>query len=179
MVSGDTAADKSVSGYVTAEQIALSVTPTGTSYVWALAKPSGATSRSDLSANDEASCVFTPDVAGNWTVSLTVDSTTTYVIRIAVTAVAVSFVYEALRFTPKLNSTVPTPTIGAAVFFSDDSDLLSRKSPAGVVRSLEPRAFTPSGTADTTGVTGEWGYDSDYVYVKTAGGWKRAALASF
>lgn len=179
MVSGDSAADKSVAGYVVNESIALSVTPTGTTYVWTMSKPSGATSRSDLTDDTAATCSFTPDTSGVWLVSLVVDSTTTYVIRIAATATAVSFTYEALRFTPKLNSTVPTPSVGAAVFQSSDSGLLSRKSTAGVTRSLEPRAFTPTSTADTTGVEGEVAYDASYFYVKTSGGWKRSALASF
>lgn len=40
-------------------------------------------------------------------------------------------------------------------------------------------SFTPSSTADSSGTTGDVTYDNSFVYVKTAGGWKRAALASF
>lgn len=179
MVSGDTAADNTSSGYVTNEQISLSVTPTGSAYVWALSKPEGATSRSDLSDTDAATCTFTPDVGGDWVVSLVVDSVTTYVLRASVTTSAVAYSYDAMRFPPRLNSTVPTPATGVSVFMSDDSDLLSFKTTAGTVRAIEPRVFTPTDTNDATGVTGDTARDSDYFYVKTAAGWKRAALSTF
>lgn len=179
MVSGDTSADNAVAGYVVREAIALSVTPSGTTYQWSLSKPAGATSRSDLTDDDAATCSFVPDTAGEWLLSLLVDGATTYVLRVSVTAVAVSFTYEAMRFSPKLASAVPTPSTGSAISHDATSGLLSRKSTAGVTRSLEPRAFTPTDTNDATGVTGEWGFDSSYVYVKTAAGWKRAALSTF
>lgn len=179
MVSGDTSADNAFAGYVVREAIALSVTPSGTTYQWSLSKPAGATSRSDLTSDDEATSSFTPDTAGDWLVALIVDGATTYVLRVSVTAVAVSFTYEALRFSPKTAASVPTPSVGSATFHESASGLLSRKNAAGVTRSLEPRAFTPTGTADPTGVEGEWAYDSSYFYAKTAAGWKRAALSSF
>ena len=179
MVSGDTSPDNAVAGYVVREAVALSVTPSGTTYQWSLSKPEGATSRSDLTSDDESTSSFTPDTAGDWLVALLVDGTTTYTIIVSVTAVAVSFTYEALRFSPKLAASVPTPSVGSATFHDATSGLLSRKSTAGVTRSLEPRAFTPTSTADTTGAEGEWAYDASYFYVKTSGGWKRSALASF
>src|SRR3990167_2773526 len=84
MTSGDTAADNTHTGYLVAEQVTLATYPTGASYSWGLAKPSGATVRSDLSATTGAGPVFTPDVAGYWTITCTVASTTAYVLRIAV-----------------------------------------------------------------------------------------------
>jgi len=38
---------------------------------------------------------------------------------------------------------------------------------------------TPTGTADSSGTTGDLGWDASYIYVKTGAGWKRAALSSF
>jgi hypothetical protein len=39
--------------------------------------------------------------------------------------------------------------------------------------------YTPSATADANGSTGQITWDADYIYVKTAAGWKRSALATF
>ena len=179
MVSGDTSADNTSSGYVADEQISLSATPTGTTYQWAMAKPAGASASSDLSADDEATCTFTPDVAGDWLVSVIVDSTTTYVIRCSVTATATGYVIEAMRFPPKLASAVSAPATGGATFYDSTTGLLSIKRSTGTVRTLELKAYTPIATGDAAGATGDTAYDSDYIYVKTAAGWKRAALGSF
>lgn len=40
-------------------------------------------------------------------------------------------------------------------------------------------AFTPVGTADSNGNTGDIAWDDDYVYVKTSVGWKRSALGTW
>jgi hypothetical protein len=40
-------------------------------------------------------------------------------------------------------------------------------------------SYTPSGTADANGAVGDVAWDGNYVYVKTVGGWKRAALTTF
>ena len=40
-------------------------------------------------------------------------------------------------------------------------------------------SYTPSGTADTNGETGDMAWDDDYVYIKTSTGWKRAVLTTF
>lgn len=40
-------------------------------------------------------------------------------------------------------------------------------------------SYTPSSSADSNGNTGDIAWDSDYLYIKTAGGWKRAALSAF
>jgi hypothetical protein len=39
--------------------------------------------------------------------------------------------------------------------------------------------FTPTGTADPMGAVGDIAWDENYTYVKTAAGWKRAALTTF
>jgi len=40
-------------------------------------------------------------------------------------------------------------------------------------------SYTPTGTGDTNGNTGDLAWDANYIYVKTAAGWKRAALSTF
>jgi hypothetical protein len=40
-------------------------------------------------------------------------------------------------------------------------------------------SYTPSSSADANGATGDMAWDADHVYVKTAAGWKRAALTTF
>jgi hypothetical protein len=39
--------------------------------------------------------------------------------------------------------------------------------------------YTPTGTADANGSAGDIAWDENYVYIKTSGGWKRAALSTF
>lgn len=131
MVSGDTSADNTAEGYVTNEQITFSVTPTGAAYVWGLAKPSGSTARASLSADDTATVTLTPDVAGYYVVTCTVDSTTTYVLRISVTQVAQTTSLEAIRFSPKLPAAVPTPALGGALFWNTTANQLFVKDAAG------------------------------------------------
>lgn len=38
---------------------------------------------------------------------------------------------------------------------------------------------TPSGSADAQGLVGDIAWDSNFIYVKTSGGWKRSALSTF
>lgn len=40
-------------------------------------------------------------------------------------------------------------------------------------------SYTPTGTADSNGEVGDMAWDDDYVYIKTANGWKRATLSTF
>jgi len=39
--------------------------------------------------------------------------------------------------------------------------------------------YTPTGSADALGATGDIAWDANYIYIKTAAGWKRAALSTF
>lgn len=39
--------------------------------------------------------------------------------------------------------------------------------------------YTPTSTNDTKGDTGNFAFDSNYLYVKTSVGWKRSALSTF
>lgn len=40
-------------------------------------------------------------------------------------------------------------------------------------------SYTPGSTADANGQVGDVAWDADYIYLKTAAGWKRCALANF
>ena len=41
------------------------------------------------------------------------------------------------------------------------------------------QSYTPTGTADANGATGDMAWDADYIYIKTGAGWKRSALSTF
>lgn len=40
-------------------------------------------------------------------------------------------------------------------------------------------SYTPTSSADAIGSTGDFSWDSNYIYIKTASGWKRSALSTF
>lgn len=137
MLSGDTATNNARAGYVVGERITLSTFPTGTTYAWGMSKPGGSSSRSDLSDATVASPVFVPDYAGTWTITCIVDNTT-YVLRLTATAVAITSVANAHRFSPVPNNSVPSPATGLTLFCSSDAaDQLRAKNTSGAVRSLD------------------------------------------
>jgi hypothetical protein len=39
--------------------------------------------------------------------------------------------------------------------------------------------LTPASTSDSTGFTTQIAFDTNYIYVKTSAGWKRATLNTF
>jgi len=39
--------------------------------------------------------------------------------------------------------------------------------------------FTPTGTTDGAGNTGDLAWDDSYIYIKTSGGWARSGLATW
>jgi hypothetical protein len=137
MGSGDSAADKSVSGYITNEAITLTTSPAGSTYAWALGKPSGSTARANLSAATGASVSFTPDIAGYYNVACTVDSVTTYLLRVSITQVAQTTSYEAIRFSPKSDASVPTPALGSVMYFSTTQNALAVKLADGSVHTVD------------------------------------------
>lgn len=157
MTSGDTAVDNTRAGYIAGEQITLSVTPSSTTYQWGFSKPSGATNRSDLSDDTIASPVFVPDVAGTWLVTCVVDGGTTYILRMTVTAVAITSVANAHRFSPVTNNSVPAPAAGLTLFCSSDASNEFRvKNASGTILSLDAASsrtgtfVLSSGTATIT-----------------------------
>jgi hypothetical protein len=125
--------DNTQAGYVENEAITLSTDPAGTTYEWGLAKAQGATTRSDLTATTGTGIQFIPDTHGTWTITCTVDGTTSYTLRISVTAVAITHHANGLRLMPVANNSIPTPATGVTVFYSSDDDRLSYKDTSGVV----------------------------------------------
>jgi len=84
--------------------------------------------------------------------------------------------------------TVPTGSIvnPSLVFSGANNTGFSRPGPAilgvsiaGATAAVFGANFTPTSTADTTGVTNQISFDDNYIYVKTSGGWKRATLNTF
>lgn len=63
--------------------------------------------------------------------------------------------------------------------FVDISSKLTIKGDNGAAQLRLATPFTPTGTNDENGKTGNIAWDDDYVYVKTEFGWGRAALEQF
>jgi hypothetical protein len=59
------------------------------------------------------------------------------------------------------------------------TDLIDINGANGYSQLRLRTAYTPTGTADANGNTGDVGWDADYIYIKTAAGWKRSALSTF
>lgn len=129
--------DAVVAGFVSGERIVLTTTPTGATYQWAMARPSGA-AKAALDDDTAAGPTFVPDVAGYYTLTVLVDSVTTYVLRVSVTATAMGTTSEALRFQPKTDASIAAPALGMAMFWSDDHEGLAAKFANGAVVPLRP-----------------------------------------
>jgi hypothetical protein len=133
-------ADSVNSGYVTGEQVTLATSPApaGASYAWAIAKPAGSTVLSDLTQATAASPAFTPDVAGFYVLTVTVNSVTVYVLRCSVTATVRVTVAESIRVPPKADAGVLAPPSGEVLFYSLAANRWRVKNSAGVVRDWQP-----------------------------------------
>lgn len=137
--SPGTAPNNSVAGYVTAQAVALSTTPTGAAYVWALAVPSGSSiARSGLTTASGATTGFTPDVAGEYVVTCTVDSVTLYTLLMAVTAVTAVNATGATRYLPVTDASVGAPATGCVLYMSSSTtpNKLSVKFPDNSIQRL-------------------------------------------
>lgn len=58
-------------------------------------------------------------------------------------------------------------------------DRLTVDGPNGYSQLKLAKTYTPSASADSNGQTGDVAWDGNYIYIKTASGWKRATLSSF
>lgn len=131
LLAGSTSTDKSLGGFVTGEMVTLGVTPSGTSYTWGQSFPAGSSqARAALSATTGATVSFVPDVSGVHVITVLVDGTDSYTLRLAVTSTAISQLTECIRQTPKANASVPVPAIGLTSFFSDELSQLAVKDPS-------------------------------------------------
>lgn len=145
MTSGDTAVDKAVTGYIRAERITLTTSPTGTTYQWTLTGPTGSSAaKCSLTDATIASPSFVPDVAGTYSVGVDVDGTT-YAIRIGALAVSVSSPVEALRLEPFADNQIPTPTQGSIAYHSSTQGKPSFKDSDGTVHKIGTEGFEYGG----------------------------------
>lgn len=152
MTSGDTAADKTVSGYLAKEKITLTTSPTGSSYAWTAAKPSDSGAACKFNDDDAASVEITPDVDGSYVFTCAVDATTTYVIRCDVADVGSVSTLTAFRLQSVSAGLIPSPATGKTVFVdSSNSDALSQKSSAGTVTTLD-RSYLPAAIPGADGL---------------------------
>ena len=127
-------ADGTCAGFISAEQITLSTTPTGSGYSWGLARPSASTAA--LNSTTAASPTLTPDVDGYYTVTCTVDSATSYVLRLSVAAPASVSTLTAIRFLPTTDASVAAPATGVIVYYSSTCSALVQVDTAGTISAL-------------------------------------------
>lgn len=141
MVAGDTSVDNAVSGYVTGEQITLTVTDSSPSSIsWGQAIPSTSTaSRSALNDDDVAQVVFTPDAGGYYVITANVDGTI-YVLRISVVSVAENVIEGAIGLQPLTDAQVPTPSSGVYIYYSSTQSALAQKDSGGSVSTIDVTA---------------------------------------
>ena len=126
------------SGYILNEQVTLSLTVSGTSWLWGQSVPNEAgASRAALDAPTSATPRFTPPAAGVYVLTCLVDGTTTYVLRVSVTATAVTQAMQALRFSPVADTQVPAPAVGGALYFSSTQNAFVVKDPSGDLFTLD------------------------------------------
>ena len=69
--------------------------------------------------------------------------------------------------------------VGAASTAKNEGVLGTASHTVKIPGRLNVAQVTPTGSADTQGQVGDIATDADYVYVKTAAGWKRAALTAW
>lgn len=133
--------DDTNAGYLNQEQITLSLSVAGSSFLWGLAKPVDSGPQAKLSATDTATVKLVPDVAGYYTVTCLVDGTTTYVLRISVINSVVSTAKEALRMQPVADAQVTAPAVGMVLYCgADHSNVLCVKDSAGNVFTVDVTA---------------------------------------
>lgn len=124
--------DQIQSGYVTGEQILLSTTPAGLSYLWSASVPQGsAAGRSAIVGVTDPKIV--PDVPGTYLVTCLVNGATFYQLRLTVTALSVSQSTQATRYSPVTDASVPAPAAGVCLYYSSTQGALCVKNPDGSV----------------------------------------------
>lgn len=133
--ASDTAADKTVSGYLSGEEITLSADPSGSDYTWGLSVPVGS-ARTTLTSATSANPRFTPDVSGYYVVTVTVDSATVYVMRLQSVNVGSVSTVGAVRVLQLTDDQVSAPPTGAALYYSTTQASLAIKRPDDSVETI-------------------------------------------
>lgn len=145
MVSGDTSASDVETGYVAGEQITLSTSPAGSAYSWGIAIPAGASAAATaLSSTTAASPTFTPEqgISGEYVITCTVDSSTSYVIRLTVVSAAPRTVTGGIRMLPRTAASITAPSTGEVEFYDSTLSRRRAKNSAGTIRDIDPGART-------------------------------------
>lgn len=137
--SSDTAADQSVSGYLSGEAIVLTATPSGTAYSWAFSKPS-TSRRAVLTSATASNPQFTPDVSGMYVAVLTLDTSTTYILRIQVLELGSALDISTVRCLELADAQVPTPAAGANLYYSTTQGSLAIKRPDASIETINTTA---------------------------------------
>lgn len=137
MVAVDTAPSNARAGYVTSEQIALSVTPLGTTYLWGQAVAVGsAPAKSAITDATSPAPAFRPDVAGEYVITCTVDGTTAYVLRCSVVSLVATSVVGAFHFLPIADGAVAPPSTGKTLYLEKGAERMSLKLPDGSIQRV-------------------------------------------
>lgn len=128
--------DASATGYLVGERITLTTNPTGSNYLWSIAKPGGSSIAAATLNGSDGYIYLVPDVEGYYTVTVTVDTTTTYVLRIGAQAIGEVNYQSVSNYSPLANTQVPTPTLGGNLYYSSTADGVVYKKSDGSVISL-------------------------------------------
>ena len=126
------------SGFILNEQVTLSLSVSGTTFLWSQSIPNAAgPSRAALDSYTSATPKFTPPAAGVYVLTCLKDGTTTYVLRISVTATASVTVDQVVRLSPVADTQVPTPALGVSLYFSSTQGALVVKDTTGAVKTVD------------------------------------------
>lgn len=121
-------------GYLDQESITLTLSETGSTYLWSLASPVDSEQQGVIRGETTATAQFVPDVAGYYVVTCLLDGVSTFILRISVTSSVVETVREALRLQPKEDDQVAAPAVGLVVYCSStQGNVLCVKDSSNVV----------------------------------------------
>lgn len=137
--AADTDLDKSITGFLSGEQISLSVTPAPSSYLWRFTSPQGS-SRAVLTGDAIASPKFTPDVAGYYLASVTVNSSTVYVLRVQVVSAGAAETVDGLRVLEITDAQAIAPATGVSIYYSTTQGSLAFKRANGDIETINTTA---------------------------------------
>jgi len=118
--------------------------------------------------------------SGGWGASVTIQASKTA----SLTSTTSAHPVGANKFVIDANGSYPfvldfgTDQLGLGGVYAPTS-LLDLNAANGYAQLRLRTPYTPTGTADTNGNTGDVAWDDDYIYIKTSVGWKRAALTTF
>lgn len=177
MTSGDTAVDKTATGYIRNERVTLGTYPlASSSYLWSLGLPSGSSAaKAALTDSTSSTPAFTPDIGGTYTIGVTVDGTTTYAMRLTALDTAASEPAEALRFTPRTDAQVGAPSAGVAVYYSSTQTSLSEKDSAGTVSKIATTTYVDERTGGSAAEYGEIYWSTPAATTLVQNVWTKAA----